>query len=145
VDSTSFDSLDEDAIIHLKFNNLINLLALSIKHLIKLLGLSHCSWESIKQHAFLALWLVHRVLDQSKHYVITNESTLGNNIFDLESHRRTARNVVSDQVTCGTMANAELIADNWTLCTLSSAWWTNHNNVHVWHLHAFGSSLHLGK
>ena len=70
VDSSSHNSLFQHLFIYIEFNHLIDSFARLLEHDIELLGLSSGSGETVKEHASLALWLVHIVLEQFDHKLI---------------------------------------------------------------------------
>ena len=145
VDSSSLDSLNEYIVINLELNNLVDFLSGRFEHGIELLGLDGGSWETVEEHASLALWLIHLLLEKVDDKFVTHEISPSHDILGLLSKLSSFGNSISKEISSGQMADAKLILDNWSLSSLSGTWWAHHDDVHCWLGHAHGSSLDFGE
>ena len=145
VDSSSLDSLDKNFIVDLELNNLVDFLSCRFEHRVELLGLNGGSWETVEEHASLALWLIHLLLEKVDNELVTHEFSSSHNILSLLSEFGSLGNSISEEISSSQMADAKLVFDNWSLSSLSSSWWAHHDDIHCWFSHAYCSSLDFGE
>ena len=145
MNSSSFNSLYENVIINLEFNNSVDFLSSGLEHRVKLLDLNRGTWDTVEEHASLALWLIHLLLEKVDDELVTHEISSSHNILSLLYEFGSLGNSISEEISSSQMADAKLVFDNWSLSSLSSSWWAHHDDVHCWFSHAYCSSLDFGE
>ena len=145
MDSAALDSLDENFFVNLELKNAIDVHFFAFEHGIKLLSLSLSSGEAVKEDAALALWVAEVVLDEADDELIGHELSSLHDAISLHAELSACLDSVSEHVTCGQVAHAEVILDLGSLSALARAWWSNHDDVHGGALGALIPALNLSE
>mmetsp|Transcript_36520 Transcript_36520/g.42639 ORF Transcript_36520/g.42639 Transcript_36520/m.42639 type:complete len:210 (+) Transcript_36520:308-937(+) len=132
MDSSSFDSFNQLLIRDLELEDLVDLGASLLVHLVEFLCLLDGSWETIKDHTLLAFRSSHFVLDEFNDVFIRDKSTLLHDFLDLVAELAAAADFSSQKITSREMADAVFAGQLWGLGSLATSRRTEENDSSVW-------------
>ena len=145
MDSTAFDSISENVLINVEFEDAIDVHVLALEHGVKLLSLGNVTGEAVKKNTTLALGIAKVCLNESNDELIGHELTALHDTISCLTEFRAGSDCVTEHVTGSQVADAKVIFDAWALSSLAGTWGSNHDDVHSGALGAFVSTFDLSE
>ncbi len=145
MDAATLDSLGKHALVHVEFENAVNVHFLVLEHSVELLSLSDSAREAVEEDASLTLRVAQVVLDETNNEIVGDKLTTLHDTVSLLSKLGASSNSVTEHVAGSEMADAKIVLDFGALGSLSGAGGSNHDHVHSGAFGALVAALDLGK
>ena len=145
MDAATNDTLGQLLLVNLEFEDLVNANLSLLEHGIELLSLGNVSWEAIEEDSTLALWIAQVVANETNDELIWHKLTSLHDSISLLAQLGALLDSLTEHVSRGQVADAEIVSDLGSLGSLARAWGSNHDNVGGWALGALISSLDLAE